>query len=104
VHKYRLDSVTGAWTCFARAVVAELGGDLEGARQEFEPLAALDTCPGHAAVAPSLARAHLAVLIAASEPDRSRELATTSLEELRSRLGDEHPETRSAEAFVATLH
>ena len=94
-----LDTTPGAWAGLAAGVVAQAAGDLQRAVAELEPLADLERGRGSAAAVPAIARARLAAVLAASDPERSRRLAKRAQAELAGQLGPEHPET----ALLAAL-
>jgi pentatricopeptide repeat protein len=99
-----LDSRPGAWSHLAAGVVAQCSGDAQRALQELEPLAGLDRGPAFAEAAPSIARAHLAAVLAGSDVQRARLLAASAPAELERYLGPDHPETRTAALLLQSLH
>jgi tetratricopeptide (TPR) repeat protein len=81
----------GAWATLAEASVEAALGETSAAVARLEPLAALDITARDARLAPMLARAQLALLLAGSDPQRSNELSSRARTELERALGPTHP-------------
>ena len=89
------------WVVLARAELAVARGAFGPELPQLEALAARATGSTAAWWVPSLARVTLADALRTSEPDRARQLAQRAADELSSRWGTEHPDTRRALALAS---